>query len=205
MRVLGLAVLMILVAVGAAGICNTGPVDNSPIVINFERGPYQLTGADAPVTFDIRATGTPVRIGWTAAGRDHAFLCLDRNQNGTIDDGRELFGNAVTLSDGTRARNGFVALAELDGNSDWIVDDRDEVWPLLLLWRDLNHDGLSQANELSTVEDSALAAISLDHRWTGRQDSFGNSFRFQSEVWIRAESGRATPKPVYDIFFVTAP
>lgn len=117
---------------------------------------------------------------------------------------RELFGNAVLLQDGTRAGNGFLALAELDGNSDSIVDDRDEVWSLLLLWRDLNHDGISQPNEVSAVEDSELAAIGLDHYWTGRQDSSGNSFRYKSEVWMTGTSGPPTPRPVYDIFFVTA-
>src|ERR1043165_1278367 len=84
----------------------------SPIVINFAGGGYQLTGADSPVVFDIAATGQPVRIGWTAAGADEAFLCLDRNHNGRIDNGAELFGSATPLKDGSRALNGFPALAE---------------------------------------------------------------------------------------------
>src|SRR5438034_7188492 len=71
----------------------------SPIIINFENGGYRLTGAESPVTFDIAATGQPVTIGWTAAGADEAFLCLDRDHNGQIDSGAELFGSATRLKD----------------------------------------------------------------------------------------------------------
>ncbi|HUR81165.1 MAG TPA: hypothetical protein VM733_10385 [Thermoanaerobaculia bacterium] len=204
MRALALASLMILAAAGALAVCVDHPRENCPIVINFERGPYRLTGAEAPVTFDIRASGHPLRIGWTEPGRDHAFLCLDRNGNGRIDDGGELFGNAVTLQDGSAAGNGFIALAELDSNADRIIDDRDDLWPLLLLWRDLNHDGISQPNELTPVDGSDLAAIGLDHHWTGRQDSSGNAFQYKAEVWMTSGTGHAAPRPVYDIYFVTA-
>src|SRR6185436_8116447 len=104
------------------------------------RGEYRLTGSDSPVVFDIEASGTPVRIGWTAAHTDEAFLCLDRNGNGTIDDGSELFGNATPMPGGKPASNGFVALAQYDGNHDAVLDEDDPIWPQLLLWRDLNHD-----------------------------------------------------------------
>ncbi|HYK03530.1 MAG TPA: hypothetical protein VE974_17365 [Thermoanaerobaculia bacterium] len=202
MRLLTSAAVMILVTMDVAAICTDRQTENSPIVINFAHGPYRLTGAESPVLFDIRATGERVLIGWTAAGDDQAFLCLDRNYNGTIDDGGELFGNAVTLKDGTPAPNGFVALAELDGNQDRVVDAGDEVWSQLLLWRDLNHDGISQAVELSPVDGSGVAAIGLEYHWTGRQDSSGNTFRYQSDVWIADVSNRPTPRSVYDIFFV---
>lgn len=203
MRVLTSATVIILVATGAAAICmDDGHKELCPIVINFAHGPYHLTGAESPVMFDIQATGEPVLMGWTASGADEAFLCIDRDQNGRIDNGAELFGNAVTLSDGTRARNGFVALAEFDENYDRVVDDQDQVWSELLLWRDLNHDGISQPYEMTPVGGSELAAISLNYHWTGRRDSSGNTLRYQSQVWISDASNRATPRPVYDIFFV---
>src|SRR5438094_930917 len=59
---------------------------NSPIVINLGTGGYQLSGKTDPVVFDIGASGTPVRLAWTAAGAPMAFLALDRNGNGMIDD-----------------------------------------------------------------------------------------------------------------------
>lgn len=177
----------------------------SPIVINFESGGYRLTGADSPVTFDIAATGQPVRIGWTAAGADEAFLALDRNHNGKIDSGAELFGSATPLSDGTRASNGFVALAEFDDNHDRVIDEKDAIWSQLLLWRDLNHDGVSEPNEITPVAGSGLTAISLDYHWTGRRDISVNLFRYESQVTIQAAANQPTPRSVYDIFFRRVP
>ncbi len=177
--------------------------DESPIVVHLGTGGYQLTGAESPVLFDIRATGQPVLMGWTAAGANDAFLCLDRNNSGSIESGAELFGNAVLLPDGTKATNGFIALAQSDDNGDGIIDQGDGVWPHLLLWRDLDHDGVSQPSELTPVAGSAMTAISLDYHWTGRRDSSGNTFRFESQVWLAGKASHATPRPVYDIFFVT--
>ncbi len=172
-----------------------------PIVINFAGG-YALSGAESPVVFDIMGTGEPLLIGWTAAHSDEAFLCLDRDENGMIDSGAELFGNAVVLADGRRARNGFVALSTLDENHDLIIDADDPVWSRLQLWRDSNHDGISQPSELSAIDASDVSAVDLDYQRSGRRDVSGNTFRYQSEVWLRQRNGPPTPHPVYDIFFV---
>jgi hypothetical protein len=193
-----------------SGGCDGGRIlniaeDCSPIVINFARGNYRLTGANGPVLFDIAASGSPARIGWTAGGADEAFLWLDRNHNGVVDNGAELFGNATPQMEGKRALNGFEALKVFDSNHDRIIDEYDSIWPQLLLWRDLNHDGVSQSSEITSVIGSGFIAISLDYHWTGRRDVFGNMFRYQSQVWIRHAGGRATPEPVYDIFFVPVP
>ena len=179
--------------------------DCSPIVINFGRGDYHLTGANSPVLFDIAASGSPARIGWTAGGADEAFLWLDRNHNDVVDDGAELFGNATPQMDGNRAPNGFEALRVFDTNHDGIIDEHDSIWLQLLLWRDLNHDGVSQSSEITSVTGSGFTAISLDYHRTGRHDVFGNVFRYQSKIWIRHAGGQATPEPVYDIFFVPVP
>lgn len=208
MRLLTVATILILLAGGTPaqiGECiDDWRDDLCPIVINFEDN-YRLVGAESPVMFDILATGDPLLIGWTAAGADEAFLCLDRDQNGTIDSGAELFGNAVMLADGTRARNGFVALSTFDDNSDAMIDERDPIWSQLRLWRDLNHDGTSQPSEIAPVAGSRVTAISVDHHWTGRRDSSGNTFRFKSQVWINDEGKGSTPRPLYDIFFVAVP
>lgn len=177
---------------------------NSPVVLNLGRGGYALTGSDSPVLFDIAASGAPAPIGWTAAGADEAFLCLDRNGNGTIDDGGELFGTATRLRSSLRAPNGFVALGEYDDNHDGVIDARDAVWAQLLLWRDLNHDGISQPLELAPVAASQVRAIGLGHHWAGRRDRWGNTFRYEAVAWID-DGARSAPQPVYDIFFVSVP
>lgn len=171
----------------------------SPIVINFNGG-YRLTGADAPVLFDIDATGTPRYIGWTAQGADEAFLWLDRNGNGRVDDGSELFGTATMLLNGMTANNGFIPLAEFDDDADGTISASDRIWPRLLLWRDLNHDGISQVEEITPIDHGRIMAISLSYHWTGRHDRYGNVFRYESQVFFQEEHGpRVTP--VYDIFF----
>jgi len=177
----------------------------SPIVVNFAKGNYELTGAESPVLFDIAATGRPIWVGWTAIGADEAFLCLDRNHDGRITSGAELFGNTTHLKNGRLAGNGFVALAEYDDNHDVVLDANDAVWAELLLWRDHNHDGISQAAELSPVAGSGIVAISLDYHWTGRRDAFGNIFKYESQVSMVNAEGKATSHPVYDIFFVRVP
>ncbi|HXA17023.1 MAG TPA: hypothetical protein VN380_08530 [Thermoanaerobaculia bacterium] len=176
----------------------------SPIVINFAESPYVLTGANAPVLFDMSGDGHPTLMGWTAAGADEAFLWLDRNHNHRVTGGGELFGNFTPLQNGHLAKNGFEALAEFDANHDGVIDERDPVWPQLMLWRDLNHNGISEPNEISPLDASDVTAIDLHYHWTGRHDSLGNAFRYESLISIKIPSGRAARKqPVYDIFFVS--
>jgi uncharacterized repeat protein (TIGR02543 family) len=172
----------------------------TPIVINFADGGYRLTGANDPVLFDIQAIGRPLRIGWTAAGADEAFLALDRNGNGTIDSGAELFGDATPLKVAQTADNGFVALAEFDDDHDGIVDESDSIWDRLKLWFDLNHDGISQPSEIRPAAGSRLVAISLNYHSTRRRDNWGNTYRYESRVWISKAGKQATPVPFTTLF-----
>ncbi len=175
----------------------------SPIIINFENGDYRLTGPNAPVSFDMAGNGHPLLMGWTAAGSDEAFLWLDRNGNGRVTSGAELFGNFTPLRNGQLAKNGFEALAEYDANHDGVIDERDPIWSELLLWRDLNHDGISEPNEISRLDASDVRAIDLHYHWTGRLDHWGNTFRYESLIFRNDQSSSAVRKqPVYDIFFV---
>src|ERR1051326_5167062 len=172
--------------------------NDDPIVINLNRGPWRLAGADNPVLFDMHATGRKVKIGWTAPGANLAFLALDRNGNGTIDDGSELFGNVTPLANGHVAPNGFEALAQYDSNHHGGTERNAPIWKSLLLWVDQNHDGISQPGELMPISKSQVTSILLSHRWTGRHDTSGNTFRYKGAVHFgrRAQS-------FFDIFFVT--
>lgn len=77
---------------------------------------------------------------------------MDRDGNGSVDNGKELFGDSTPLSAGGNAADGFAALADLDSNADGQIDANDAQFGSLKVWRDLNQDGISQANELSTLE-----------------------------------------------------
>jgi hypothetical protein len=179
---------------------------NSPIVVNLGGGPYQLSGPNSPVAFDINADGAGERIGWTAAGAPMAFLALDRNGNGAIDDGAELFGNHTPMRTGNTAGNGFAALEQYDSNVDGVIDASDAIWASLLLWTDANHDGISQPSEIVPVSESDVIAFGLNYHLSGRRDASGNVFRYQAAVWFRhGRSGQLAPRPVYDVFFVSVP
>lgn len=168
----------------------------SPIIINLADGAWKLSGADDPVAFDIDADGELNRITWTGRGEPLAFLALDRNTNGVIDEGSELFGTATRLESGGRAPNGFEALKEFDANRDGLIDASDHVWASLLLWTDANHDGLSQSGEISRIAYSDVVAMRTVYGEIGRTDPHQNSFRYMSTLWL----GQGQ-RPYYDVFF----
>lgn len=109
-----------------------------------------------PILFDHTGSGIKTGTGWIAP--DDGFLVLDRNGNGTIDNGTELFGDNTPVYDAAgnvigKARDGFDALAQLDTNHDGIVDAQDANFYDLQVWQDLSQDGISQANELRYLAD----------------------------------------------------
>jgi hypothetical protein len=191
--------------------CQTYCVNNlcqdhpSPILMDLENDGIHLTGLDDPVWFDIDADGAPDLMSWTDRGE--RLLALDRNGNGSIDDGGELFGTATRLSDGTRALNGYVALAELDswvfsGNGDGHLDSTDATFGSLRLWIDRNHDGISQPEELQTPAEAGIQRIDLDYRRSRRTDRYGNEFRFLGRAWKAGRGGVVRPILTWDVFFL---
>jgi len=184
---------------GGCEICgfDQSGMGSDPLVISLD-SKYELSGLDQPVAFDINAAGHTQMIGWTARISDAAFLALDLNRNGRIDDGSELFGNATQLRGGNRAANGFDAIADYDSNGDGVIDSSDEVWGRLLLWTDANHNGVSEPAEIQPISASSIKAIELQHHWTGRHDQHGNRFGYEGHVRVDNHTAR-----FYDVFFVT--
>jgi len=164
----------------------TEPELCTPILIDVEANGYRLSGLDDPVSFDLDADGKTETLGWTAGTSDDGFLVLDRNSNGKIDDGSELFG-AVTPQPESDFPNGFLALAVFDqpnagGNGDGVVSWSDAVYPRLWVWVDRNHDGVSQPTELRTLGSLGIDGIRLDYFEARRRDRHGNEFRWTSRL-----------------------
>jgi len=178
--------------------------NQSPIIFNLSSGSFELTSIAEGVNFDLGAVGTPSPTSWTAPGSGLAFLCRDRNHNGQIDSGRELFGDRTPMHSGADAPNGFVALAEFDteaagGNNNGYIDPGDRIWTSLLLWEDRNHDGRSQPEELRTLSEAGLTAISLDYKLDQRRDRYGNQFRYRAFAIGTDSIGVRAHYTIYDV------
>jgi hypothetical protein len=133
------------------------------------------------VDFDMYGTGRLLRVAWpTSAGT--AWLALDRNHNGRVDDGTELFGNTRWLVSGNAPRHGYDVLAEFDNNQDDVIDSVDPVFGQLLLWEDRNRNGRSEPGELTGLVEAGIIALELNAREAGRVDKWGNQFRYRAKV-----------------------
>jgi hypothetical protein len=181
------------------GLCYT------PLLIDVFGNGYNLTNARNGVWFDLDGNGSPNHTSWTVADGDDGWLVLDRNGNGTIDSGAELFGN-FTPQLPTKMPSGFLALAEYDipstgGNGDGTIDDTDSIFSSLRLWVDKNHNGVSEANELFTLPSLGLTSISLDTRMSRRRDVHGNVFALRAKV--DSVFGSNLGRWAVDVFLVT--
>jgi hypothetical protein len=177
--------------------CNQG----SPILIDTRGTGYQLGPLTDCVNFDL-GDGTVRCYSWPVAGSGNGWLALDRNHNGKIDNGLELFGNYTDQQDSKMA-NGFIALEEFDkpengGNLDNQIDQNDAIYPQLLVWIDENHDGISQPNELHKLSDLGIRSISTIAEHDDKVDQYGNDFRYTAPILL--QNSPAVTLRAYDIF-----
>jgi hypothetical protein len=185
-----------------------GCICMSPIVVDTLGNGFDLTDRGNGVGFDMMGSGSPLQVSWIQ--EDEAWLVLDRNGNGIIDDGKELFGNFTSQPEprAGEQKHGFLALAEFDkpengGSADGKIDRSDSVFSSLRLWQDTNHNGFSELNELYSLPQLIVKAFSLNFKEARRMDQYGNGFRYRAQVedTRHGHVGRWA----WDVFLVSGP
>jgi hypothetical protein len=200
----GCAIGTSLVPGPTGGDCCSNPT--SPIVIDIDGQGFDLTDGAGGVSFDFFGNGQKIQMAWTARDSHNAWLVLDRNNNGLIEDGGELFGN-VTPQSRSLLANGFAALAEFDkpengGNGDGVINRQDAIYASLRLWQDTNHNGISEATELHPLEEMGVASISLEYKMSKWTDLFGNQFRYRALIGFIGPY--RSSRWAYDVFLTRA-
>ena len=167
----------------------------SPLVLDLDDDGVETIGVEQGVTFDIDGDGIKDKTGWV--GKDDGLLVRDINGDGQINDAKELFGEETIKSDGTKARDGFDALADLDSNGDGVVNSQDEAFNELKVWKDSNSDGITQDGELLSLEEAGVSEISVSSEQTSTIDESGNKIGLEGSY--KDENGKE--KDIADVWF----
>ncbi|GBG15963.1 4-hydroxythreonine-4-phosphate dehydrogenase, partial [Novimethylophilus kurashikiensis] len=175
---------------------------SSPIALDLNGDGLKTLGISAGVQFDLNAIGQKAQTGWISS--EDGLLVLDRNHDGVINDGGELFGTSTLLSDGQKAANGYVALTELDTNGDGVISAADSSYDELKVWIDANSDGVNEAGELVSLGDLGISKLNLsasstsvidNGNWIGMVSSYetiDGTTHEMADVWFLNNQSSAT-------------
>jgi len=166
----------------------------SPIILDLDGDGVETTGVKSGAYFDHDGNGFAEQTGW--ANRDDGLLVFDKNGNGTIDSGQELFGDQTLLANGSRAANGFLALAELDGNADGKIDVSDAAYDNLKIWQDVDGDGYSTPSELKTLSELGIVSINTGFTESKVVDANGNAHK-QIGSYLKMDGSTGTATDVW--------
>jgi Ca2+-binding RTX toxin-like protein len=157
---------------------------------------------DSSAYFDLDNDGMREHVAWTLGG--DGLLVHDRNGNGVIDDGTELFGSGRVAFDstfGSSARSGTDGFAELSGydsNEDGRIDASDSQFGALRLWVDADGDGETDEGELRTLGELGLQSISLSARASDDVDCGCDGTEISHMATVTRTDGSTTG--IYDAY-----
>lgn len=177
----------------------------SPIIIDTKGEGYHLTSLQGGVNFAFFPGKAPVQVSWTDPAYSNGFLVLDRNGDGTINDGSELFGNQTPQPPSDHP-NGYIALSVYDdpsngGNGNGVIDPGDAIFSKLRVWIDANHNGISEPSELHNLSELGISHIGLKYRRDQYVDRYGNAFRYTASV---IDAAGQHDRRTYDVFLLIA-
>lgn len=178
------------------GACSPSESSSTPLVVVFDGAPVTFASAPSAATFDIAGDGASHVTSWPTARTP--WLALDRDGNGRIDDGAELFGSMTRLSTGLRAKNGFEALAELDSNHDGAITSADEAFAKLVMWADADSDRTAGRGELTPASER-IVRIELGYRVDPRCTAGGDCEVERAKLVYRADDGSERTGEIVDV------
>ncbi len=167
-----------------------------PLALDLNNNGIETISANGTVLFDHDGDGIKNGTGWLKP--TDGWLVLDRNNNNLIDSGKELFGVDTVKSNGQKASDGFDALADNDTNQDNTIDALDSVFTNLRIWRDLNQDGVSQTEELTSLANNNILAIHLTTTNTNINLGNGN-VQTAKGSFTRADGGESEARSRRDV------
>ena len=164
------------------------PETYDPLAIDLNNDGIKGTNLDYKINFDLDNNGFKEATSWI--DNNDAFIAIDKNNNGAIDNGSELFGNKSISNNASyaytnpNAKNGFESLKELDSNNDGIIDEKDKEFTNLLLWQDKNSNGISETDELIKLSDK-VKSINLNYTKNGNTEISSATLQDGSSVKVQ--------------------
>lgn len=161
----------------------------SPLMLFFDEELPNFRGISSfPLHPDKAVTN------WIEPQSKGHFLVYDKDGDGKITSSKELFGNGENID------NGFEALKAHDLNKDFVIDKKDPIFSKLMLWRDINGNGISEKEELVPLVSKGISSINLYYR--------DNNIQFQGRAEIKqsgdftfVKNGRKKKGIVHDVWF----
>ena len=169
----------------------------SPIILDLDGDGIETRSSHSGVFFDHDGNLFAESTGWV--GTDDGLLVFDKNTNGVIENGNELFGNNTQLSDGSLAENGYIALQELDDNQDGLINNMDAAWQQLNVWQDKNGNAQADAGELLSLEEAGIISIGTQYNHSTYIDAQGNAHKQVSNITMSDESVNDSADVWFDI------
>ncbi len=163
----------------------------SPLVLDLDNDGIEMIPLAQGTMFDINMDGINDQVSWIKS--DDGFLTLDRNGDGMITLRKELFGNL----DDENLDDGFASLLRYDDNKDYVMDKQDKTFNSLLVWRDLNKDGVGTPNELKSLSAYGIVSINLNAVLVGLTYGTDAAITHQSTYTLKDGSKRQ----IADVWF----